>query len=276
MTRTGLSIQFVRALPCCSPGRRFEGAVAAPQHNWTSVRCRAWSPPPPAHRRAASKCRSSECTPLSTGGQPSGGSVHAPPLSVVCTFATSKGVLCATDCVHSGCCTDAPPPEQPPSSAPQWCPQVPNPRVLSTNRSEWDARMLITQNTIEDVATEFRGAAAVFAGYVASTRIDRNTIRGTGYTAISLGWGWGNHVLGPQTFARDNHITNNHITAVMAGLNDGGCTYTLGPQPVCPSYSCRYRAAPRLSLSYFRAENSKHFSEGFEMLLMGYQAPPKG
>ena len=48
------------------------------------------------------------------------------------------------------------------------------------------------------------------------------------YTAISLGWGWGSHVTGAQTFARDNYITKNHITAIMAALNDGGCTYTLG------------------------------------------------
>ena len=81
------------------------------------------------------------------------------------------------------------------------------------------------------VALEYRGAAAVFAGYVASASISHNTIRDTGYTGISLGWGWGSHVVGAQTFMRDNHLVGNSIHGVMSALNDGGCTYTLGPQP---------------------------------------------
>lgn len=36
---------------------------------------------------------------------------------------------------------------------------------------------------------------------------------------------------GPQTFASDNHVVGNLLVDVMSSLNDGGCTYTLGPQP---------------------------------------------
>jgi hypothetical protein len=41
--------------------------------------------------------------------------------------------------------------------------------------------MNFEQNTITEVATEFRGAAAIFAGYVANTHIGHNTITGTGW-----------------------------------------------------------------------------------------------
>ena len=125
----------------------------------------------------------------------------------------------------------------------------------------------------------------MFAGYVARATIEHNTIANTaradptqrptyprparrpvgrsaqGYTGISLGWGWGDHVTGAQTFMADNHVASNRISAVVSELNDGellrlppllhlpslptdddsrlscarrgagGCIYTLGPQP---------------------------------------------
>ena len=104
-------------------------------------------------------------------------------------------------------------------------------RAISTNPAYFDTGYLLQDNVMRAVALEFRGAAAVFAGYVASTEIVHNTISDTGYTGISLGWGWGSHVTGPQTFAADNVIAYNRLTGIMSALNDGGCTYTLGPQP---------------------------------------------
>jgi len=133
-------------------------------------------------------------------------------------------------------------------------------RCLSTDPTQWDARMLLQRNLILDVSTEFRGAAAVFAGYVASTRLDHNTIHGTGYTAISMGWGWGSHVKGPPTFARDNHITGNHISSIMQALNDGGCVYTLGPQQnstVSANY-CSHDSAPVVGC-FYHDNGSRYF-----------------
>lgn len=104
-------------------------------------------------------------------------------------------------------------------------------RAVSTNPADFDNFYLFEDNTVTDTALEFRGAATVFAGYVANTVIAHNTIANTGYTGISLGWGWGSHVKGPQTWATDNHILNNRLSNIMSALNDGGCTYTLGPQP---------------------------------------------
>ena len=104
-------------------------------------------------------------------------------------------------------------------------------RELTTDEREMDIGFEVTDNVLTNIALEFRGAAAIFAGYVALANISHNTILNTGYTGISLGWGWGSHVVGKQTYMRDNHIVANHITGVMSALNDGGCTYTLGPQP---------------------------------------------
>ena len=134
-------------------------------------------------------------------------------------------------------------------------------RALSTDPAEADKGYLVEDCLMEDAAVEFRGAACVFAGYVASTNISHNTIANTGYTGISLGWGWGSHVKGPQTFAADNHITANHITGVMSALNDGGCTYTLGPQPrstVTRNY-CGNDNAPVVG-AFYHDNGSRYFT----------------
>ena len=103
--------------------------------------------------------------------------------------------------------------------------------ALTTNIKEQDRNYYVFNNIMKSIAVEFKGGAAIFAGYVANTTISQNTVSNTGYTGISLGWGWGTHVTGPQTYAADNHIIGNQLINVMSALNDGGCTYTLGPQP---------------------------------------------
>lgn len=134
-------------------------------------------------------------------------------------------------------------------------------RALTTDRVQFDSDMLLSHNTMEDLSVEFRGAAAVFAGYVADTSIAQNTIRNTGYTGISLGWGWGNHVSGPQTFARNNHITGNMLVGVMSALNDGGCTYTLGPQPnsTVSGNFCQHDRAPVVGC-FYHDNGSRYFN----------------
>lgn len=125
-------------------------------------------------------------------------------------------------------------------------------RALSTDSSDWDTNFVVDHNVMTNVAVEYKGASAVFAGYVAHTNISQNSIRGTGYTAISLGWGWGTHVEGPQTFASDNHVVGNRIEQVCSSLNDCGCVYTLGPQPhstVTMNY-CSADSAPVVGCFY--------------------------
>ena len=134
-------------------------------------------------------------------------------------------------------------------------------RALSTNPRDADANFTFSGNTIQHTSLEFMGGAAVFAGYVKSTHVAQNKVRYTGYTGISLGWGWGTHVKGPQTFAADNHITGNRLEYIMQALNDGGCTYTLGPQKgsTVSNNFCRTDAAPVVGC-FYHDNGSRYFT----------------
>ena len=130
-------------------------------------------------------------------------------------------------------------------------------RAVTNDTALWDTNMTVEGSTISGTSREYRGAAAVFAGYVAHTTIKQNTIHDTGYTGISLGWGWGSVV----SYARDNHVTGNYLTNVMSALNDGGCIYTLGPQPgstVSMNY-CRSDAAPVVGC-FYHDNGSRYFN----------------
>mmetsp|Transcript_17326 Transcript_17326/g.52696 ORF Transcript_17326/g.52696 Transcript_17326/m.52696 type:complete len:600 (+) Transcript_17326:756-2555(+) len=134
-------------------------------------------------------------------------------------------------------------------------------RVMATDPSLWDSDFEISDNSIESTSLEFRGCSAVFAGVVRSTSIEHNSILDAGYTGISLGWGWGNYVTGEQTFMQDNHVVGNRIVGVMSALNDGGCVYTLGPQPgstVRENY-CASDRAPVVG-SFYHDNGSRYFN----------------
>lgn len=77
-----------------------------------------------------------------------------------------------------------------------------------------------------NIAVEFKGGHAIWAGYVKDTVIEHNTILGTAYTAISVGWGWSP----AQTACRNNSISHNHIMNYMMEMKDGGAIYTLSLQ----------------------------------------------
>ncbi len=101
----------------------------------------------------------------------------------------------------------------------------------------------ILNNLIENCGVEFKGSHAIFAGYTDGTLIAHNEIRNLPYSAIAVGWGWGEEDIGgdprwPQPFsyktptpAKNNIIEYNHIHNVMAELMDGGAIYTLSRQP---------------------------------------------
>ena len=100
-------------------------------------------------------------------------------------------------------------------------------RALARVSSEWDEQYAVRHSQIANGSLEFRGASAIFIGYVRSLLIESNTISRVGYSGISLGWGWGR----VTSFARDNRIARNLVVDAMQSLNDGGCVYTLGAQP---------------------------------------------
>ncbi|BBH24245.1 hypothetical protein Back11_55900 [Paenibacillus baekrokdamisoli] len=107
----------------------------------------------------------------------------------------------------------------------------------------------IKNNYIHDVAAEYRGCVAIFVGYTEGTLISHNEISDLPYTAISLGYGWGDRDFAekpdlilkaedqwraeynvPQT-SKNNVVTYNHIYNIMTYLRDGGGIYNLGAQP---------------------------------------------
>ena len=99
----------------------------------------------------------------------------------------------------------------------------------------------VRNNLIHDTGRDFRGSVAIIAGYVQDVTIAHNEIFNVPYSAISLGWGWGETDIsvGPMcptpwtepTVCMRNHIIYNHIHHCMMQLFDGGAIYTLGCMP---------------------------------------------
>jgi hypothetical protein len=100
-----------------------------------------------------------------------------------------------------------------------FAPEQSDPRLRNENNR-------IVDNFIEDIGADYEDACAIFAGYVARTTIEHNTIQNVPYTGISVGWGWGK-----KSYMRENRINFNRIENFMLRLKDGGAIYTLSAQP---------------------------------------------
>ena len=85
----------------------------------------------------------------------------------------------------------------------------------------------ISNNLIEDIATEYLGCLGIGAPYPRRIEISHNVIKNLPYSGISLGFGWHSD---PNPM-EDNVIAFNDISRVMQTLNDGGAIYTLSLQP---------------------------------------------
>jgi len=121
--------------------------------------------------------------------------------------------------------------------------------VLKDDHHPDDPRKIVRGNavtncTIHQCCGEYQGGVGIFGGYTQATRMAHNLIYDMPYSAISLGWGWGEEDAGggaenyfqpfkydKPTPARDNRIEFNHIHHVMQQMDDGGAIYTLGNQP---------------------------------------------
>lgn len=98
----------------------------------------------------------------------------------------------------------------------------------------WDAHSVVADNTADDMAIEYEGAAGLFGGYLFNATISHNAISDAGYDGISCGWGWG--ASGPLPGHGGNSIVGNRMRAVMSKLRDGGGIYVNGlTQPAHPS-----------------------------------------
>ena len=129
--------------------------------------------------------------------------------------------------------------------------------VLKNDHHPDDPRLIVkdnivTNNYIHDIGAEYFGSIGVFAGYTEGTIISHNEITNVPYTAISVGWGWGEEDAGggnpkyhqpdkydTPTTAKSNGIEFNHIHHAMLKTDDGSGIYTLGNQPgtvICGNY----------------------------------------
>lgn len=110
-----------------------------------------------------------------------------------------------------------------------------------------DPGRIVKGNRVENcvfrsIGAEYEDSVGVFGGYTQETVIAHNEFAELPYSAISIGWGWGEQDSGggsyPAPFmyeaptpAKDNRIEFNHIHDVMLKRDDGGAVYTLGNQP---------------------------------------------
>lgn len=97
---------------------------------------------------------------------------------------------------------------------------------------------------IHHAAVEYKGGVGVCIGYAQNVRIVHNEIHHLPYSAMSIGWGWGEIDMGggaypvPSGFRFDQpawsggHVVErNWIHDTVLDLRDGGAIYTLGRMP---------------------------------------------
>jgi Right handed beta helix region len=87
------------------------------------------------------------------------------------------------------------------------------------------AAHVVRDNVVTHVGVEYRGSIGILVGCVSDVEISHNEIAHLPYTALSLGWGWGERPCG-----RSNRVAHNLIHHYTQVLSDGGGVYTLSPQ----------------------------------------------
>lgn len=99
--------------------------------------------------------------------------------------------------------------------------------------------IMIRSNYIENVCMKFIQGDAITSFFVENCEISHNTVQNVPYTALCLGWGWGNwdgrmsssNPGKASVTARKNTVVYNRFQKTNTELpNDGGPLYTLGQQ----------------------------------------------
>ena len=105
-------------------------------------------------------------------------------------------------------------------------------RATSDNLNPSEANklinILVADNIIHNIGTDYKSASAVSAGYPVNTSFIHNEIYNTPFDGFHIGYGW-NKPLQNQIGGKGIRIENNYIHDVMnSRLYDGGAIYTLG------------------------------------------------
>ena len=105
-----------------------------------------------------------------------------------------------------------------------------------SDKNEICQRDTIKDNYIDTVTTEIQGACGIAAGYPAYADIEHNEVGHTGYTGISVGYGW----TSSSNAMTNNTINYNNIHDVVEILADGASIYTLSNQQPMSSMLYNY------------------------------------
>jgi hypothetical protein len=103
---------------------------------------------------------------------------------------------------------------------------TPNPK----SPNQIDGYTKITNNYLSHAPVEYEGGVGFFLGYTKNTLVSHNEVSDLPYSGISLGWGWGSKDTLPSVDS-GNTVSNNYVHDVMLARWDGGCIYSIGPQP---------------------------------------------
>lgn len=89
---------------------------------------------------------------------------------------------------------------------------------------------VIDNNVIRTAGAQYEDSVGIFVGYADATRVTHNDLANLPYTAISVGWGWGeDDATSPSSI--DILVEGNAIARVMRQREDGAGIYVLGNQP---------------------------------------------
>ena len=100
-----------------------------------------------------------------------------------------------------------------------------------------DRRDTLDNCLIHDCGQEYRGACGVIAWWTDALALTHNTLYSLPYTAISVGWGWGDYPTTPAgaltlpSCAQNNVVRANLIYNGVQSLNDGAGVYLNSVQP---------------------------------------------
>ncbi|MCL2488902.1 MAG: dockerin type I repeat-containing protein, partial [Oscillospiraceae bacterium] len=134
----------------------------------------------------------------------------------------------------------------------------------------------VANNLLWECSRLFKADTAFTSFFTDNLRVEHNHIRDTGYSGMTVGWGWCNFDGKPSSFtgwgtgnlqpatlpdhittvARNNKIIGNRIENTMTTLHDGGAIYTLGSQP---GTHMRYNFVNGTDIGLYTDEGSAYF-----------------
>jgi len=113
---------------------------------------------------------------------------------------------------------------------------------------------ILSNNLIHGTGVEYEDSVGLLVGYTDGSIVDHNTLYDLPYSAINVGWGWGDADQTGTPVAGNNVISHNRIYDYLKVMYDGGGIYTLGSQKNTLIYN-NYLSGQKNSLNYIYLDN---------------------